>query len=113
MAADKHRDQSESGLRLPDGHLVPWLESRPMYGLYQTQVGQVHHWMAAPSNGRKIQFAQLGGKDFGFILYDVTDCTLTHREYASLYKLEAADTNLGPPGTVKNSNTSTFGGQVN
>ena len=76
-----------------------------MYGLYQTQVGQVHHWMATASDARKLQFAQIGGNDFGFMLYDVTNCILTHREYASLYNLSDEDSNIGPPGTIRDRNS--------
>ena len=105
MLADQHSDRRVPGFRLPGGKLTPWLESRPMYGLYQTKVGQVHHWLAAASDARRPQFAQLGGRDFGFVLFDVTNCDLTHSEYASLYTLENNDTGAGPPGTIKDRNT--------
>ena len=104
MAPDRHVDQSEPSFRLPGGKLTPWLENRPMYGIYQTQVGQIHHWLATASDARRPQFAQIGGRDFGFVLYDVTNCVLTHKEYASLYKLESGDSGIGPPGTVKDRN---------
>ena len=104
MAQDSPGDRTEPGFRLPNGKLTPWLQSRPMYGIYQTQVGQVHHWLATASDARRPQFAQLGGRDFGFCCFDVTNCNMTHSEYASLYKLQNND-NAGPPGTIKDRNT--------
>ena len=105
MLADQHKDLSAPGFRLPGGKMVPWLESKPMLGIYQTQVGEVPHWLATASDSRHLQFAQLGDRQHGFVCFDVTDFNLTHREYAKLYKLANNDKHTGPPGTVKNRNT--------